>query len=340
MLSKSTFSGDLGRIFSDAEAYIYQLFGVRMKLKEADTSLLPFFVTDRYRLVETSLFGRKLLVLATPGHEADTPATIAKHISIVRSTLNGHVVVLLTDVLSSPNRQRLIKQGVNFIVPGNQLFIPELGTDLREYFRSAVPRSHEQLTPAAQALVLATLLGENLNGQTPKSLAERFRYSSMSTGRIVDELKQHGILDVAIVGRERHIAFVLSGDDLWRTLRPLFQSPVRAHRLVRSFREIGNLPLAGESALSDYSNLSPPLNEVRAVSARQWKALVNRCDLQFSDEDDPEAVRIETWSYDPRLLCHHATVVDRLSLYLSLGNRGDERFEQATETLLEPFGWS
>jgi len=340
MLLNSASSGSLGRLFDDAAAYVSQLFAVRPTFESADAGLLPFFLTDRYRLAETTLFGRRLLILATSGQEAETPATIAKHIETARSTSPGLVVVFLTDALSSANRQRLIQQGVNFIVPGNQLFLPELGSDLREYFRSEVRPALEQLTPAAQVLVLAVLLREDLDGQTPKSLAERFQYSAMTTGRVVDELQRHGVLSVEALGRERRIAFAREGDDLWREVRHLLQSPIRARRLVRPFPEVRALPLAGESALSDYTNLGPPTHETRAVSARQWKALVYQHDLQFADDDDPEGIRIETWSYDPRLLCHHGPAVDRISLFLSLEDRHDERLEQAVETLMEPFGWS
>lgn len=340
MLSNATSFGSLGRLFDDAAAYVTQLFDIRLTFKEADVGLLPFFLTDRYRLAETSLFGRKLLILATPGQDAETPATIAKHIQTARSTSDAFVVVFLTDALSSANRQRLIQQGVNFIVPGNQLFLPELGADLREYFRSEVRPAVEQLTPAAQVVVLASLLREDLDGQTPKSLAERFQYSAMSTGRVVDELQRHGILIIDVRGRERRITFKQEGDDLWRAARDLLQSPVRARRLVRPFPEAQALPLAGESALSEYTLLGPPVHEARAVSARQWKGLVYQHDLQPADDRDSESIRIETWSYDPRLLCHHGPVVDRLSLYLSLEDRHDERLDQAVDTLMEPFGWS
>ncbi len=340
MLSNTASFGELGRLFDDTAAYVGQLFDARLAFEPADVGLLPFFLTDRYRLAETTLFGRRLLILATLGQDAETPAAIAKHVATARSTSDGFVVVVLTDALSSANRQRLIQQGVNFIVPGNQLFLPELGADLREYFRSEVRPALEQLTPAAQVLVVATLLQEDLDGQTPKSLAERFQYSAMTTGRVVDELQRHGILDVEARGRERRIAFSEEGDALWRDVRPLLQSPVRARRLVRPFPEVRTLPLAGESALADYTNLGPPPLDIRAVSARQWKALVYQYDLEPADDDDPAAVRIETWSYDPRLLCHHGPVVDRISLFLSLEDRHDERLEQAVETLMESLGWS
>ena len=37
--------------------------------------------------------------------------------------------------MASYERKRLIEQKVPSIVPGNQLYLPDLGLDLREYFR-------------------------------------------------------------------------------------------------------------------------------------------------------------------------------------------------------------
>ncbi|MCK7468892.1 MAG: hypothetical protein MZU91_12730 [Desulfosudis oleivorans] len=49
--------------------------------------------------------------------------------------LAGMPVVYVTRTLASYERKRLIEQKVPFLVPGNQLYLPDLGIDLREYFR-------------------------------------------------------------------------------------------------------------------------------------------------------------------------------------------------------------
>jgi len=51
-----------------------------------------------------------------------------------------------------------------------------------------------------------------------------------------------------------------------------------------------------------------------------------------------EQLELETWSYDPRQLSA-GPAVDRLSLYLSLEDRRDERVEQAADMLLEDMKW-
>ena len=71
----------------------------------------------------------------------------------------GHPVVYVTEALASYERRHLIAKKVPFIVPGNQLFLPELGIDLREYFRGRAPTADVHLSPATQAVLIATLLG-------------------------------------------------------------------------------------------------------------------------------------------------------------------------------------
>ena len=48
-------------------------------------------------------------------------------------------MVYVTGALASYERKRLIEQKVPFMVPGNQLYLPDLGIDLREYFRQRPP---------------------------------------------------------------------------------------------------------------------------------------------------------------------------------------------------------
>ena len=58
-------------------------------------------------------------------------------------TIAGHPVVYVTEALASYERRHLIAKKVPFIVPGNQLYLPELGIDLRVPFEDGPQR----LTP-------------------------------------------------------------------------------------------------------------------------------------------------------------------------------------------------
>ena len=91
---------------------------------------LPSFLSRMYSLLEGHIAGQPCIFLATIDNTA-TPSDIAKHVDLVRSAVDG-IVVFVTPWLSAHNRSRLIGQGVPFVVPGKQLYIPDLARDLRD----------------------------------------------------------------------------------------------------------------------------------------------------------------------------------------------------------------
>lgn len=322
-----------------ADAYIHELFGEHLALEPMNVrGLLPFFLTDKYAFLRGAVFGTPCIFMTVAAGDMETPAVTAKHWSQVRTAFDGQVVVLLTDALSFHNRQRLIARRVPFLVPGNQLFIPDLAMDLREHFRAEPKEIAARLTPAAQVTVLAVILGRPLDGATPSRLGQQFGYSPMSMGRVFDELQGLELAEIREVGRERLVTFHERGKGLWDRARPLLQSPVRKSRIVDRPPEPFQAPIAGESALAHYTSLARPRQETRATPAREWKTLNRRLNLERRDSRDEGGLRIETWSYDPVLLSREP-VVDQLSLYLSLEDRRDERLDQAAEALLEDMSW-
>src|SRR5690606_13812044 len=100
------------------------------------------------------------------------PANIARHVALVRSAVDA-IVVFAAPAASAYNRSRLIAHGVAFVVPGNQLYIPELAMDLREHFRSPRTRPTDALSPAAQAVLFHHILRLDETATTPTALARR-----------------------------------------------------------------------------------------------------------------------------------------------------------------------
>jgi hypothetical protein len=179
----------LDRLLRETIAYVHTILGASLvvEMQEHD-GRLPLFLDERYVLLTARVFDQRCLLMIPRQGSADTPAAIAKHRDQVRRLMNEGIVILVTSALSNHNRHRLISHRVPFIVPGNQFYVPELGLDLREHFRAERDTPPETLTPAAQLIVLAALLGHELEGQTPTSLAHRYNYSVMSMSRAVDEL--------------------------------------------------------------------------------------------------------------------------------------------------------
>ena len=314
------------------ERYLGELLHGQVDIRpsKAATSI-PTFIERTYLLLEAQILGRPCIIMARFDGEG-TPADIAKHVGIVRNA-TGSIAAFATETLSAYNRARLIGQGVPFVVPGNQLYLPDLAIDLREHFRA--PRQHrtEGISPAAQTVLFHHILYPDQAMPTPSLLAERLHYSAMSIGRAFDDLVAAGFADTVREGRERHIRFKASGRELLTEVTPYLRTPVRTVKFVRGKASTTSFKLAGESALSRLTELGHPRIDTFAVPATDWMAISQALGLVETGQDEA-GYRIETWSYDPAALSDTDTV-DPLSLYAQFHDHRDERIAMAAEQLLE-----
>lgn len=332
MLSRST-DGEKG-LLAAATTYVERVLQTPLIIQGyASVGQLPAFLTQRYDLVEGEILGRACILMLGIGVNDDTPAMIAKHRDVLRRQAPERAVILVTERLSTHNRHRLIAQHVPFIVPGNQLFVPELAVDLREHFRSERDAPTDGLTPTAQLIVLAALMGRIPSETTPSELAAQFGYSAMSMGRAITELEVFELAQTEAAGRFRHVRFGLPRDVLWSRARPHLRSPVRKRRRIKRPPVEFDLPLAGETALAEMTDLSPPRIEVRALASSEWKDNAKRYQLDQPISWDEPVIELETWTYNP-LLLGDAHLVDVLSLWLSLPDSTDERTGTAKDALL------
>lgn len=296
---------------------------------------LPAFLDRMYRLGEGRVAGGRCVFLAAVD-DAATPADIAKHVALVRSAVDA-IIVYVAPSLSAYNRSRLIGRGVPFIVPGTQLYIPDLAMDLRERFRTPPQRRANGLPPAAQAVLFHRLLRLDEAATTPSLIAARLRYSAMSIGRAFDGLVSAGLAHTEKRGKERHIRFKNEGRQLFDAAHDLLRSPIRAEKFVRDGQIGGSLKHAGESALAELTDLSQPLLNTFAVAASNWKAVAQTCGLVETSRDEADHI-VETWAYDPAGLSD-ARTVDPLSLYAQFRDHRDERVSMAAERLLKGMAW-
>jgi DNA-binding transcriptional ArsR family regulator len=328
----------LVRLAEKAEAYVRELLGVGLKLQErADLPGFPRFLTDQFAFIEGQLLDERLLFMAQHAGKRATPANIAR-LWREADQRADKPVVYLAETISPFNRKRLLQQRTPFLIPGNQLFLPGLALDLREAFRAPrEARADDHLSPAAQKVVLAALLGQPVEDVSASVLARRFEYSPMTMSRAFDDLQQAGLAETEEAGNERRLQLAARGERLWRLALPALRSPVRkVRRLKRLSTKLPGL-LAGESALAELTALAEPRTPIVAVPASAWP----RFEALFgppADEWDESSVVVETWSYDPEPLSE-GRIVDRLSLYLSLRGHEDERVNLALESLLEEMRW-
>ena len=187
---------------------------------------LPFFLVNRYSFYETTLLEQACILMIAKANADLTPTAIKKHWELVQQKCGGLCIVIQQGV-SAYNRARLIGHHIPFIVPGNQMYLPDLGIDLREHFRKLRTSSLKSFSPATQAVVIYALLHGTNERFIPSELAKKLKYTPMTMTRAFDELQAANIGEISHKGRERWWLFAGSKRELWEQTRPLMRTPVK-----------------------------------------------------------------------------------------------------------------
>lgn len=322
-----------------ARAYLLDTLGARPHVARwSNVSGLPYVLTEAFDLYELVLFGREILLAAEREGRATKLSAVRAQVDKL-SALVGRPVVFVTRTLESYERKRLVEQKIPFVVPGNQLYLPDLGIDFREYFRQPAAVA-ATLSPATQALFIAALLGRHWQSEwRPADTVADLGYTAMTTSRAIRELVAVGLVTTRTVGKTRIVQTIHRPAEAWQHARPFLRSPVKKTVVTSASARayLPEAPLAGLSALAAESMLAEPPTPIFAVGADQWRA-AQSAGLEVLPESYPGGVQWQVWTYSPNLQKNRPTV-DPLSLTLSLQAEQDERVQQALEALQEQFPW-
>ena len=277
-------------------------------------SALPAFLakTADYRLCTCCDVN---FIAAEVEHEASLPEL--KRISSQVSMRAGLPVALVAQI-DARQRKALVSQGIPFVVPGRQAFLPMLGF-VANSKRDPVPLA-KVLAPGTQAVLVT--LAANPELRTSEELMEMTGMPSSSISRALDDLSRRGLVIKSKEGRKLVILLNGSRNSLLKSSLGCLRNPVERVVYARINNKTNGLPLAGESALSQRSMLSPPRIEQRATSKRAFRDLAID-EVQRGELRDVETVELQLWSYYP--LVAGGDAVDDVSLALTLVGEGDER---------------
>lgn len=319
------------------EQYFMENLGMSVSLHRwTSEDSIPLLLRDAYLFFECMLLGIPWLVLCDRGSEERSPATIRKHLAMLRDKWHGELMYVHS-LISTYNRKRLIEQKVPFVVPGRQMYLPQLGLDLREHIRKLQRVDSESFRPSTQVVLLHALYHPDRHF-TPTTYAQHLGYSNMTLTRVFDELEAAGVISTTPIGKERTAKFLLNRRSAWERALPFLRSPVRRRVdvLVSGSKPPG--VLAGLSALSYFSMLAPPEPTVYAVSGKTWRTAMKSGAFRVIPMAESGSQELEIWRYTPSVLTAN-DIADPLSVYLSLRDSDDERVETALEALLESVKW-
>jgi hypothetical protein len=315
--------------------YVELVTGLKPRLDDVPTAAtLPLFLREQYAFAEMHLFGRRvrLAVEKTPPEELSA-SEYARHAALLRQRF-GQDVVLVMAKLPSYVRNRLVREGVPFIVPGAQMFLPMVMVDLRERFSKAASRIQDKLSPVSQLVVIHQILREPDAHIPLAQLGERLAYSPQAMSFAQEELRDAKLCKVRRAGKMVFLEFGLRGKTLWEKVEPLMASPVRRTQWVRWGQPRARAVVSGTTALSRLSMLAEDAVPTYGMRDRELVAAFEKGGLLGCSGPDDADARMESWKYDPWALAENG-VADPCSLYLSLRRSGDERVQKEIGFLIE-----
>jgi hypothetical protein len=328
-----------------ATAYLHETLGIQPASRPwSGTAKLPYHLQDEFELYELKAAGRMILLAVSRRKKHPTPSALRERLEKLKAAASRPVIYVI-GAMASYQRKRLIEQKVPFIVPGNQLYLPDLGIDLREYFRQPPKEATNGFSPAAQALLLRALLSKSTQTEwSPAAMASEVGYTAMTVSRIVSELTHAGVAKLDQRGRARWLLMDRPPAETWELIRPRLRTPIKRQfwtRIDTAFDQ-KDVPLAGLSALAHYTQLADPTTPVYAVGVERLKSPGFK-NLSEIPEPVPNSCQVQVWSYTPihgiSAKKRDQQAVDPLSLSLSFHQNTDERIELALDELKEYFPW-
>lgn len=327
-------------LIQQAVDYLFENLELKMKAmpwKGKDKT--PFYLKNTYDFFEVGLMGLSYLFVACKFNEELPPGKVLKHWQQLQKIWGGSIVYV-HHMMSSHNRKRFIQQRISFLVPGKQMYLPELAIDLREHFQQ--PSSVSQcFGRATQALVIYFLMIAKKGNYLPSQLAKELGYTKMTLTRAFDELEALDIFEISRKGRERTLFFFGDGQRLWEKAKPFLRTPVKKKvfiKIRKEKREIISKVVSGLNALAHRSSLNQEKLPVFAIDYKCYSDLLQKsaiCSVNFPEEADFE---LELWHYDPFLFSENG-IADPFSVYLSLQEKLDERVESALEEMMGQLKW-
>jgi hypothetical protein len=276
---------------------------------------------------------RHQFVLADCGNTTKMAGRLKKESKAISQQL-GMPVVFAMDSQSAQLKRRMIQEKVGFIVPGSQVFLPHLWTNLTESARQ--PQLYpEQLSPSAQLLLLYHLQIEHLEAFSFKEIAGKLDYTPKTITKIAAELKAKSLCKIGGT-KEKRLTFDIDRKQLWTIAEPHMQSPV-SKSLFTDQEETADFCQSGDAALSYYTFLADTGKAAYAVYKTDFEKRRESGYWDYLDETEGN-IRVEIWKYNPAVLSNNG-YIDPLSLYLCYREDKNERVVAEINKLIEERTW-
>lgn len=313
------------------EKQLEQYFGCEVKIREYKNKLsLPIFMTMR-DIAMVEIYGVNFAIVDVMKEAELSVAAMKKQKAKYEEALQCPVAYQV-EFNSVSMRNALVKNGVPFVdLPGN-VFLPFMGIVLQDVYKKQLVKA-DKMMPATQMVFLELLYMNDEESALKSEVANKLNLTKTTITRATAQLKEMGLINQIKSGTEISIKRNCSRKEYYEKAKAYLINPIQKvitiMRYEASFESFG----AGESALSQLSELNPPrIEECAIYKGEEVIDQLEIVDARYEDQDD--CLNVQLWKYNPSYFVRDGRV-DPVSLACTFKGNEDERIEMCIEELLE-----
>jgi ligand-binding sensor protein len=267
------------------------------------------------------------------------PKETAKLVSIRKhrqqlAKIAGLECVLHFDKISLYIKQKLIEEGIPFIIENKEVYMPFLGVVLCNKKERILPKL-KNISFNTQWLLL-TALYDNWRTVNVTEAARKLDVSKMTVSRCFDQIQAAEIPLICQTHRERLFSWEGNSKGLCDLIMPYLRNPVFKEYRLDEYLSGKHFLFGGMSALSRYSILNDNEFLTYAITKRQCKSLDLESLKQVPENEQP-LLLLQVLHYEVQF--PNKIAIDPVSAYLSLDehDKQDPRIKIAFSRILEEY---
>ena len=308
-----------------------QYFGCEVKIREYNNKLsLPIFMTMR-DIAMVEIYGVNFAIVDVM-KEAELSVTAMKKQKAKYEEELQCPVAYQVNLNSVSMRNALVKNRVPFVdLPGN-VFLPFMGIVLQDVYRKQLVKA-DKMMPATQMVFLELLYMNDEESALKSEIANKLNLTKTSITRATAQLEKMGLIEQMKSGTEISIKRNCSRKEYYEKAKAYLINPVQKVITIMRYEATFESFDAGESALSQVSELNPPrIEECAIYKGEEVIDQLEIVDARYEDWDD--CLNMQLWKYNPSYFAREGRV-DPVSLACTFKGNEDERIEMCIEELLE-----
>ena len=308
-----------------------QYFGCEVKIKEYKNKLsLPIFMIMR-DIAMVEIYGVNFAIVDVMKEAELSVAAMKKQKTKYEEALQCPVAYQVA-LNSVSMRNALVKNGVPFVdLPGN-VFLPFMGIVLQDVYRKQLVKA-DKMMPATQMVFLELLYMNDEESALKSEVANKLNLTKTSITRATAQLEEMGLVEQIKSGTEISVKRNCSRKEYYENAKTYLINPVQKVITIMRYEATFESFEAGESALSQVSELNPPrIEECAIYKGEEVIDQLEIVDTRYAELDD--CLNVQLWKYNPSYFAREGRV-DPVSLACTFKGNEDERIEMCIEELLE-----